>query len=850
MTSHDAGSDTTEQTPWFLRYKFPVDFPAHDALAKPQAEFEAVILKDILSRFDDADAVDEKMADEADMCDITTLVTDSTTADLRQDLVAMKMDAEVSKDEDAKISSSVPREKRTFLQLLHEFDERKSKMAAAAATTAPDMTNKTFTTNGDITNASTMDSLVDLFAELEDTISGPRLQDLLQSAWQQDPLMTLKIIFNARSIHLGKSSRITFYRCAGWLAQNHPATLVVNLKWLARPVIEKKGKKDPEDEDMVVIDEPKDADDPLRFDVKNGVAHGYWKDLLNMLALAANGELTVLGEPGKILNPVNPSFFTQGMKRKRTEGEGPTAAGKKQQSLKSGNSEEELAARKMFKEREKVSKNDRRESTHDVVVEKFKADSVYRALHLTVARLFADQLELDLAALRGNDAKAKRNISLCGKWSPSHDRFHDRQTFIVSSIAELLHPRDSFDHKLSASDSRETYLRYAREEYRKDISALRKHLDVVERKISAKDIKSIKYERLPSKAMQNYAPLFIEHDFERFEKYLEQVAQGKSRISGATLLPSVLVSRVRGMYLPDEDRLKRLPPDAIVKEKMKAMEAKVADGQWNALVQRIKDSGTLSSCIAVADVSGSMTYPDFADGTTPMDSSIALSLLVAEVADKPYRGSFISFDSNPQALDIYSEGTSFADKVRAIETSPWGGSTNFVSVFEDLLLPMAIENKLRPDEMVKRIFVFSDMQFNDANGGRYSEDRYKSGYERIKKKYEEAGYEIPELVFWNLAGGQHDNGGGKPVTVDDAGTALVSGYSQGMLKVFLDSGSFENVEEEEGDEEEEEEDMVVEKGEDGEVTVKEQKREKKTDPLKTAKKAVGHKAYDMLTVLD
>ena len=846
VVSDDTGGDAAEQTPWFLRYNFPVDFPAHDALTKSQTEFDTTILADILARFDDAGAEDEKMADGLELGDNTTLVTDSTTAELRKDLMIMDMDAEMSTEGDEKEKSQPSKEKNTFLQLLHRFDERKSRITAAAR----DMTNKVFTANGDITNASTLDSLVDLFDELEDDISGPRLQSLLQSAWQQDPLMTLKIIFNARSIHLGKSSRHTFYRCAGWLAQNHPATLVLNLKWLARPVIEKKEKKDPEDEDMVVIEEHKDEDDPARFDVKNGVAHGYWKDLLNILALAANDELTVLGEPSKVLNPVNPKFFTQGEKRKRAGIKGDGKGGKKPRTLKPGDSEKEVAAKEAFKERDHAPKKDRRTAAHENVLEKFKTDPVYRALHLTVARLFADQLEVDLAALRVQDAKAKRNISLCGKWAPSHDRFHDNHTFIVSTVAGLLHPRDSFDSKLEPTDTRETYLRYAREEYRKDISALRKHLDVVERKISAKDIQSIKYERLPSKAMQNYAPLFIEKDFDRFEKYLDEVAQGKSQISGATLLPSVMVSRQRGSQYADEEALKRLPPDAIIKEKIKQLEAKVADGQWNALVQRIKDSGTLSPCIAVADVSGSMTYPGFDDGTTPMDSSIALSLLVAEVTDKPYRGSFITLDSNPRVLDIYSEGTTFADKVRAIEQAPWGGSTNFAAVFENLLLPMALENQLRPDEMVKRIFIFSDMQFDTAQGYG-SKDQYASSFERIKKKYAEAGYEMPELVFWNLAGGLYANGGGKPVTVNDEGTSLVSGYSQGMLKVFLDSGSFEEPEEEE----EEEGEMVVEKGEDGEVIVEEllllkKKKKKKTDPLGTAKKAVGHKAYDMLTVID
>ncbi|KAK0391477.1 hypothetical protein NLU13_0978 [Sarocladium strictum] len=827
-----------DQKPWFLRYSCPVLFPAHEALAKPRADFEAFVLREIKNRHGNAIEFSDITMDEGGEAeDTATWVTDTTTADIRQGLREMGMDAKPATEEDVTDRPKVETE-NTFMDLLHTYDERKSRA------TAGNMENKTFTQNGDMTNASTLNHLVDLFAELEDTISGPRLQNLLQSSWAQDPLMTLKIIFNARSIHLGKSSRVTFYRCAGWLAQNHPATLVANLRWLSRPVIEKKAKKDPEDEDLVFIEEPKNEDDPTRFDVKHGVAHGYWKDLLNILALAANGELTVLSDPGKILNPENPSYFKERSKRKR--GEKGAARSRKKPSRVHGSGgttqEEFLAA---VNERTEMGKKEGRESRRTDLERLFNADPVYRGLHLSIARLFSDQLKEDLVALRRDDARARRKISLCGKWAPSHDRFHDRHTLIVSSIAEVLHPRDTFDHVLSPTDTRETYLRYAREEYRKDISALRKHLDVVERKLSAKEIESIKYERLQSKAMQNYAPLFIEKDFDRFEKYLDAVASGKAQISGATLLPSLLVSRQRKRREMPPEELRKLPPAAIVKEKTKALEAKVADGQWNALVKRIKNSGTLSNCIAVADVSGSMGYPVFADETTPMDSSIALSLIMAEVADPPWRGSLITFDYKPTVVKLDGLDT-FSEKVQRLVSAPWGYHTNLVAVFEDLILPMALENKLTQDQMVKRVFIFSDMQFDTANGSSSGrEEHYTSSLDRIRKAYDRHGYQVPELVFWNLAGGRHSNGGGKPVTVDEVGTSLVSGYSQGMLKVFLDNGNFD--EEEEAEEEIVE---IVEKDENGELTVREEKREKTIDPLKTAKKAVGHKAYDMLKVVD
>ena len=74
--------------------------------------------------------------------------------------------------------------------------------------------------------------------------------------------------------------------------------------------------------------------------------------------------------------------------------------------------------------------------------------------------------------------------------------------------------------------------------------------------------------------------------------------------------------------------------------------------------------------------------------------------------------------------------------------------------------------------------------------------------------------------------------------------ALVSGYSQGMLKVFLDKGVFG----EEGEEEEIVDEVVDDEDGDELVTVKVKKP--KTDPLATVKKAVSHRAYQMLRVID
>ena len=679
--------------------------------------------------------------------------------------------------------------------------------------------NKTLTANADVAFLSTKSALVDLFFELGDSLSRDDLEEALARAWAEDADATLKIIFNCRSIHLGKASRETFYRCAGWLYTFHPRTLLENLAWLTRPLIAKKVKKEddksktksstdgqdePEDVDefVLVVPEGEDAD-LTQFDVKNGVAHGYWKDLLNILVLAVENEL---GPDHNIHNVLNKDE----RKKRRSERDWVQQNAKKR----------------------KLSELSERHSKATVL---FNKDPTYRALHLTIARLFAAQLGKDIALLHSDHKHKIRQLSMVGKWAPSLKEFHDKHTFIASSIAEILHPHDLVCPSVPKAD-RETYLKHARESYRRlTLSPLRKALAIVERDITAKTFENIKYDRLPSLAIDRYQSLFVDKDFDHFFAYMEKVASGQKQISGAILLPSVLVSRAlasKTSHSVTPRRNKKTGPRVNTKELAQQM---VLDGQWKALVQRIRDSGTMQNAIAVCDVSGSMTYPKFKDGSRPMDSAIGLSLLLAEIVEKPWGGTFITFSENPtvQKVGGADDKRTFVEKVKYIMNSEWGMNTDLVKVFEQLILPVAIKNEVKKDDMVKQVFVFSDMQFDAATSG--SDERWTTAFTRIKRRFEDAGYDMPEVVFWNLAGISY---GTKPVGApNESGVSLVGGYSQGQMKMFLDGGEFED-------------EMEEDKIEDDAVKVMVDKEKKKTDPLVTVRKAISHPAYRMLKVVD
>ena len=83
----------------------------------------------------------------------------------------------------------------------------------------------------------------------------------------------------------------------------------------------------------------------------------------------------------------------------------------------------------------------------------------------------------------------------------------------------------------------------------------------------------------------------------------------------------------------------------------------------------------------------------------------------------------------------------------------WGQNTDFRAVFVDLLLPLAKKNKVKPEDMIKRLFVVSDMQFDVSRDSQQQKKgkrmkSWETTYDFIEKAYAKAGYEIPQIVFY------------------------------------------------------------------------------------------------------
>ncbi|KAJ7603820.1 hypothetical protein FB45DRAFT_1013854 [Roridomyces roridus] len=522
---------------------------------------------------------------------------------------------------------------------------------------------------------------------------GDKVGELLDKAWEEDPVRTLKIIWNLRSIpegkHKGSYRRVkgkadheTFYRAFGWLYDNHPRTAITNLPLLVTPVCGKEGK----------------------------LSHGYWKDLLNILALATVDELSNLHKPGaKFLHrlpDVQPRVCPPPRIKKLVVKARRAAVG----------------------------------GANHARIERKLADPNYRALFVAVARLFSERLLIDWGT------RAKTAIFHLRQSGPR--ALLPRTTGTPTSPPLL--PVLSFT-MVPPLPSLPRWI----------LTPLRAATHVTETYMSANRWADIPYNRVSKVCMKENEYRFFLRDPERFQQYLISIDKGRRRRpvdyeTAETLQPYELIAELaslRAPYTMYPELLKHR--EALVEE-----DRRVIEERWQTVVQTLREAGTVENAISVLDVSGSMgvlgslkyhrLYPYHRDPEylPHVLHAMPLSLILAQLAKPPFDG-FITFSQDPEFVKLDS-GKGLWETLVNIGNAPWQLDVDLYAAFINVILPMAIKHKcvvgVEQWETERR----SSSRGRCIRGRDKWEERWRRSWWEQRKRLKEAGYEVPKIVFWNL----------------------------------------------------------------------------------------------------
>lgn len=369
-------------------------------------------------------------------------------------------------------------------------------------------------------------------------------------------------------------------------------------------------------------------------------------------------------------------------------------------------------------------------------------------------------------ATNGHEESVLANLSLIpafGRWDDLAYLFNTKvQENALDLIVEGLNNRDALCAKWMPRPNKNEYANTIRKrmkltpkEYRKLLAEL---TNVVETDMCAKKWDRIDFSKLPSLASARYQKAFGRNAYGQYSKYIESLKNGKAKINAGAVYPYDVVKSV---VYGDKD---------------------VANAQWAALPNWME--GSNERILPLVDVSGSMSSPAGGKSTvTCMDVAVSLGLYISERNVGHFKDAFITFSAKPELQRV--SGT-LVDRCTQMMQSDWGMNTNIEAVF-DLILNQATRFGLAEDQMPTKILILSDMEFDHAAGDAHTHAFGRHGATRgwnptvqqlIAQKYEDAGYKIPDIIYWNIQS-RNDN---FPVKYNETGTALISGFSPSILK--------------------------------------------------------------------
>ncbi|CAL2276439.1 unnamed protein product [Prunus armeniaca] len=211
-----------------------------------------------------------------------------------------------------------------------------------------------------------------------------------------------------------------------------------------------------------------------------------------------------------------------------------------------------------------------------------------------------------------------------------------------------------------------------------------------------------------------------------------------------------------------------------------------AELQWKAMVEDMylkqqqqqmqgQGLGKFKDCLAVCHINDFM-------GIRGRELAVSLGLLVSELSEgTAWKGKVISSGHLPDQLLLHSiEGDDLKSKCEFMMRTCSSELGSYVHNWKiwDVILEVAVKENLKAEQMVKKVFVFTDFGYG---GGTF----LKTLYEAKQSQFKEQGYgdnAVPHILLWNIG---YWN---KLCIEHHPGVTLLSGFSENLLKSFLDNG--------------------------------------------------------------
>jgi hypothetical protein len=348
--------------------------------------------------------------------------------------------------------------------------------------------------------------------------------------------------------------------------------------------------------------------------------------------------------------------------------------------------------------------------------------------------------------------------SLLAKWMPREgSKYHA----LAKHFATLLFP--------SQQD-----LSQRMRQYRRTLALLNRCIDTTEVKMCGRAWATIQPRKVPGRLMKRNKLAFFNQKKalgnvvdrypdnadrmqcrDNFQYFMEKVSSGEEKMKGAGVVsPHELVMEVKKHYLGSDSE-------------------QVTQAQWNAIREEVLKGGGLGKVVPMCDFSGSMSG-------VPLHVSLALGILISEVATPAFADHILTFDESPQWCS-FKGLQSLRSKVESVGGFGQGLNTNFEAA-ADLILERMKEHNVKPEDAPTDLLVLTDMGFDVA--AEYENLAWETHFDRIHRKFSAAGYSPPRIVCWNLRAEYKDF----HAMAHQKGVVQLSGWSPAVLKAIQGNG--------------------------------------------------------------
>lgn len=375
----------------------------------------------------------------------------------------------------------------------------------------------------------------------------------------------------------------------------------------------------------------------------------------------------------------------------------------------------------------------------------------------------------------------KNNIelSLTAKWLPRKSKNNKKYAWLFEKLADTMFKhyfRTIYTEKNINNKRWIKAVNKSEMKYRKMLSFVNKHLNVVEILQTSHKTNKIDFIKVPSLAKTRYHRAFLKPRLHpgdvlcsfNYKKYISIDCENNTIVSNQPLYEIVKNVIVNKLWIQPRDHIDRIIVNKI----------------WNSKKININHMEN----IAIVDMSQSMNG-------LPLYNAISLGIYISEHNHNHFKNKLLTFGNQPRYIK-FDENMDICDKVRLILSENNNIHSDLYGVI-NMLIDTVKVYKLPKYELKKyTLTILSDMQIennvtiNDANNKSLNDDykqyTYKPKlyiYNTIKTIFKFEEIEMPQIVFWNL---QHNNG--FPISILDMhnyeNVLMLSGFNEKVLRIF------------------------------------------------------------------